>query len=178
MSDEEQSEFSDIEEKISASKLGVENKIKWISLVLITLSVYQWYTEGPTIIFNLRYFLRSFDFSMLIMLAPAFVLPLATFLFWKKLRYGWILLAGMLSFTLSFIGLLFIVDIIKSLSPSQFVSNHQITSGALIAVLILFVGIWYIMKSEIRLYYDVSRKFAKITVLSAAILSMILVLLT
>jgi len=95
---------------------------------------------------------------MLDFLLPLVILPIATYLFWKRKKIGWILLAIFLTYSAIIALIIFFMSLkretsgfgnFEALFPTVSPISHFLT-------FVFFSGsLWAISKKEIRAYYNI-----------------------
>jgi hypothetical protein len=138
-----------------------EKTIRFITLVLAVLSIYGIIKEFGMLKYMFTDGIRKWDIGMIEYLYPLILLPLGTFLFWKRKKSGWILLSIFLTYSaISAIGLFFMnlgrepsgIPALESLFPKVPPITYIIT-------LVFFGGtLWLICKENIRHIYRASKQ--------------------
>lgn len=138
-----------------------EKIIKLTTLIFGGISIYRIFKEFGMLRYLLTESIGKWDLSMIEYFFPLIILPLATILFWKRKKIGWILLSIFLTYSaVNAIGLFFIN---LGRQPSEInVLNSIFSTVSPIAYLItlLFFGgtLWLICKANIRDVFQITKK--------------------
>jgi len=153
--------------------LTTEKTIKIISLLFCVLFLFQLYKEFGMVSFMFTDSSANWDFSMVLYFFPLVVVPVATILFYKRKKLGWLLLTMFLtSSAVSAIGLFILTMIMKhsgfdatdNFSPQTSLTTYLLT-------FIFFAGIiWTISKENIRSVYAINKQTMLLTILITAII--------
>lgn len=154
---------------IQQSAPTADKLIKLITIVFGGLTIYQFYKEFGMFQFMFIYGGGQWDFSMVLYFLPLIILPVVTFLFWKRKKIGWTLLAIFLTYSaVSAISLFFLtlnlqpsgIAVLDNLRPSTSPTTHLFT-------LAFFGGtLWVICKNNIREIYGINKK-TMVSIISA-----------
>lgn len=151
---------------IQTKTATAEKLIKIISIVFCGLFIFQLYKEFGMINFMFTNSGAMWDFSMVLYFLPFLVIPIATFLFFKRKKIGWTLLVIYSTYSaISSFGL-FIMTINMEHSSVPLDSIFPPTSPIThILTLAFWSGIlWTISKLNIREIYTVDRKYMVMTI--------------
>lgn len=182
-------DFFDIINPIQNKDYTTDRKISTIVIFFGLMSVYQLYSNYPTLeyIFNTR--LAEWDFFILKYLLIFILLPISVFLFWKRKIIGWMLMCA-----------IFVHGIFTSIQTFFFTWKYsratEIYEGdaraliefidsfsysrldlIILPLLIAFyaANLWIICTSEIRDVFQISQKTALICISVAAIFSLFVI---
>lgn len=150
-----------------------EKTIKTISLLFCGLFLFQLYKELRMVSFMFTDSSADWDFSMMLYFLPLVVVPIATILFYKRRKFGWLLLTMFLTYSaVSAIGL-FIMTI--NIEPSNFLLLDAIfppnsSATHLLTFLFLAGTIWAISRENIRTVYAISKQTMILTISITAII--------
>ena len=149
-----------------------EKTIKIISLLLGGLFLFQFYKALGMIRFIFTASSAAWDISMVLYFLPLIVIPTATILFYKRKKFGWLLLTIFLTYSaVSEFGM-FILTI--KMEPFGFTALDNIfpqTSPIIyIWSFIFFAGtIWAISTENVRSIYSVSKQTMTLTIVVTAL---------
>lgn len=155
---------------ISPLQNGIQTPEKIIRLTIIifgSLTLYRIYTEFGMLRVVFYDGIREWDLSILEYFFSLIILPLATFLFWKRKNIGWILLSIFLTYSaVNTIGL-FVMNlgrqpsgipalesIFPTISPITYLMSTVFFGGTL----------WIISKENIRSVYQVTKRSVFLTI--------------
>jgi len=161
---------------IQAETATAEKLIKIISIVFCGLFIFKIYKEFGMISFMFTNNEAKWDFSMMLYFLPFVIIPIATFLFFKRKKIGWTLLAVYLTYSaISSFGLFILtinmkssgVAILDSIFPQASPITHILT-------LAFWGGIlWTISKGNIREIYSIDKKYMLATIGIVGILTIL-----
>lgn len=150
-----------IEEATPSQKKAqsVEKTINIISILFAALSLVRIYGAFGMLKFMFTDSSAKWDLATVLLFVPIIILSIATFLFFKRKKWGWIGLAYILSyFVLS--GLHFSIFLLKSIyfKSGDSYLNFPLSSliSQLLAVLFFSATIWLMGAQKIRTIYKVS----------------------
>ncbi|WP_339704466.1 hypothetical protein [Algoriphagus aquimarinus] len=150
-----------------------EKTIKIISLLFGGLFLFLLYREFGMISFMFTDSSGDWDFSIVLYFLPLVVVPTATILFYKRKKFGWLLLTMYLTYSaVSAIGLFILT---MNMKPSGFdaLDNFfpQTSSTTHLLTFLFFVGtIWAISRENIRTVYSITKQTMVLTISIAAII--------
>jgi len=151
---------------IRTTTLSTNQVINRISIAFGLLFLFQAFTQIGLIGFILTDSHSKWDFSVVVYLLPVLVLPVATFLFWRQKKYGWILLFIFLIYSVLTTIVSFILDFRSQHSGVEVIDNlFPVTSPATYLVRIFLFGacLWLICKNNIREVYTINKQTILIT---------------
>lgn len=136
----------------------VKRQILIITLLFGCISVYYFVVNYPI----LQMIFTDFwiDLSVLLFLAPLFILPVAVVLFWLKKGLGWILLTAYLTFKCVLTIGMFIITLNYEPLEADLIDSFFTQPSASVYILpILFYGvmIWITGKRGLRDYFGIDR---------------------
>lgn len=152
---------------IQTETVTAEKLIKIISIVFCGLFIFKFYKEFGMISFMFTDSGAKWDFSMILYFLPFVIIPIATFLFFKRKKIGWTLLAVFLTYSAISSFELFILAInMKSSGVPALDSIFPQTSPITHILALAFWGgiLWTISKINIREIYTVDRKYMLLTI--------------
>ena len=157
---------STIAEFINPIKAGETTTSKSITIIALAfglLSIYLIYDKLPFLIYLFKQEHMEWDESMIFYSLPMVIVPLATILFWRKQKSGWILLFIYLTFNL-----VLVIGTALALLTSEYYTGS--TTEVPIAVLFFTASIWAIARKNIREAYSISLpQFYKIVILTLVV---------
>ena len=166
-------------DNINPFRSGVSPTEKNIRIIIIAFSVlflYQFINEFKTIIFYIKGMPR-FPFENGLYLLPQLLLPIATFLFWKRKMIGWILLAAFVTFSI----VITVVMVIQSFfwSSSGFTALDNLlprpSTTDFLVPLILFTWTLYVLcKTAIREVFSISDQKIIATISISGLVTLVL----
>jgi hypothetical protein len=150
-------------ETISPIQNGIqtpERIIRLITIVFGGISIYHLYKEFGMLRYIFTDSKGGWDLSMVEYFFPLIILPIATYLFWKRKKIGWILLAIFLTYSAMSSLVMFFMNLGRQ--PSGFANLDAlfptVSPIAYLATLVFFGGsLWAISKIEIRDIYDLNK---------------------
>ncbi len=137
-----------------------EKTIRLISLIFGAISIYGLITKYLQIYFIFTIG-GGWDFSVVRILYPLIVLPVAVYLFWKRRKIGWILLAIYLIYsTMDSVIIFFLSLKMQAGMYSNPADLLQTISPYTQLILFVFFGssLWTISKNNIRELYDIKKQ--------------------
>lgn len=150
-----------------------EKTIKIISLLFGGLFLFQLYKEFGMISFMFTDSSAGWDFSMVLYFLPLVIVPTATILFYKRNKFGWLLLTMFLTYSaVSAIGLFILtmnmeplgIPALDSIFPQTSPSTHILT-------FLFFAGtIWAISRENIRTVYTITMQTMILTISITAVI--------
>lgn len=153
---------------------ATEKTIKIISLLFGGLFLFQLYKAFGMIVFLFRDGLASWDLSMGFYFFPLLVILVATILFYRRNKVGWLLLIMYLTYSaVSGIGT-FMLTISLSSSDYEVLDNffNQPSSSSILLSILFFAGsIWAISRENIRNVYTISKWTMILTISITAIIA-------
>jgi len=138
-----------------------EKIIRLTTLIFGGISIYRIFKEFGMLHYLLTDSTGKWDLSMIEYFFPLIILPLATVLFWKRKKIGWILLSIFLTYSaVNAIGLFLMnlgrqtseITVFDSIIPTASPITHLIT--------LLFFGatLWLICKANVRDIFQITKK--------------------
>jgi hypothetical protein len=152
---------------------NTEKTIKIISLLFGALFLFQLYKEFGLIGFMFTDSSASWDLSMVLYFLPLIIVPIATILFYKKRKIGWLLLTIFLTYSaVNTIGLFILT---MNIQPSEFKTLDNLFPQTSLAnyffTFLFFTGIiWAISRENIRNIYKISKNMLILTVTITAVI--------
>lgn len=151
----------------------IEKTIKIISLLFGGLFLFHLYKEFGMIRFIFTDSSAAWDFSMVLYFLPLIIVPTATILFYKREKFGWLLLSLFLTYSaVSEIGL-FILTINLQHSGFEALDSLFLETSPTTHLLtfLFFIGtIWAVSRENIRNVYTISKQTLILTVTITAII--------
>jgi len=148
-------------ETINPIQSGIKTPEKIINLITIIfgiISIYRPFKEYTILHYIFTDSNSGWDLSMVDFLLPLIILPIATYLFWKRKKTGWILMAIFLTYS-AIIGLtIFFMSLNRETSGfGNFEALFPTVSPiSYFLTFVFFSGsLWAISKKEIREYYNI-----------------------
>jgi hypothetical protein len=144
-----------------------EKTIKIISLLFVGLFIFQLYKEFGMISFMFTDSSAGWDFIMGLYFLPLVVVPTATIMFYKRNKFGWLLLTIYLTYSaVSAIGLFILTMNMEPLGVTALDSIFPQTSPTThILTFLFFVGtIWAISRENIRTVYTITKQTMILTI--------------
>ena len=138
-----------------------EKTIRLITIIFGGISIYNIYNEFDMLQFQFENGISGWDLSMVEYFLPIFFLPLATILFWKRKRIGWIMLSAFLTYSgINAIGLFSITIGQQPIGIPAFDSAFPTVSpfSYLISFFFFSGTLWYICKETIRIKYHITKR--------------------
>ena len=140
---------------------SVEKIILIISIVFGGLFLFQVYKEFGMLTFIFTDSGAKWDFSMVLYFFPLILVPTAAYLFYKRRKIGWILLAIFLTY--SAVSAIFLFFLTLNTKPSGIPALDNFfpkTSPSTHVLIFLFFGgtLWFICKNKIREVYHIDKK--------------------
>jgi len=137
-----------------------ERIIRLITIVFGGISIYRFFKEFGILRYLFTNSNGGWDLSMLVYFFNLIILPIATFLFWKRKKTGWILLAIYLTYSAMSSLIMFFMNLGRQ--PSGFANLDTLfptVSPLTYLVTLVFFGssLWAISKKEIRGLYDLNK---------------------
>ena len=151
---------------IRTSTLSTNQVINRISIAFGLLFLFQAFTQVGLILFIFTNSQSKWDFSVVAYLLPVLVLPVATLLFWRRKKYGWILLSIFLSYSVLTTVVSFILDFRSQHSGVEVIDNlFPATSPTTYLVRIFLFGgcLWLLCKNSIREVYAINKQTILVT---------------
>jgi len=158
---------------------SVEKNIRIIVLSFAILFLYQLITGFKTTLFYIKGIIE-FPLDSAFYLLPLVLLPISTFLFWKRKKAGWILLVAFITFTT----VLTIASMIRSFfwEPSGFTALDNLfqrptISSIIISMLILIGTLYVLCRPKLRQAYSIDdwKMYASIILSGFATLALMFV---
>ena len=150
-----------------------EKTIKIISLIFGGLFLFQLYKDFGMVSFMFTDNSADWDFSMVLYFLPLLVVPTATILFFKRNKFGWLLLTVFLTYSaVSAIGLSILTMNMEPMgTPALDNIFPQTSLTAHLLTFLFFVGtIGAISRDNIRTVYIISKQTMVLTILITAII--------
>ncbi|MES2590770.1 MAG: hypothetical protein V4608_02710 [Bacteroidota bacterium] len=146
---------------IQTTTRTTEKTILILCIVLGGLSIKKFYNEFGMLQFMFTDSEAKWNVSMLLYFFPLVILPLGTFLFWKRKKIGWTLLAIYLSYVSIGSIISFIVE--SNSTPSSFSALENLVPKTFPLVFIwslIFNGgmLWVICKDNIREALNINKR--------------------
>lgn len=163
----------DILNPIQNESLTVEKTINTISLLFAFLFGFKLYKEFHMILFMFTDNAAIWDLSMVIYFFPLVIIPIATILFYKRNKLGWLLMMIYLTFSAVSVISLFILTLnMQSLRNTTVYSTFpKITLAThLLTFLLITTLIWGISREKIRIVYSIKKQTMIMTISIVAIL--------
>jgi hypothetical protein len=151
---------------IRTASLSTNQVINRISIAFGLLFLFQAFTQIGLIVFIFTNSQSKWDFGVVAYLLPILVLPVATLLFWRRKKYGWILLFIFLIYSVLTTIVSFILDFRSQHSGVEVIDNlFPVTSPATYLMRIFLFGacLWLICKNNIREVYSINKQTILIT---------------
>jgi len=166
---------------IRQGTLSVIRIINILSLVFVIMFLLEIFNQFDFIKFMLTNKNAKWDFGTIIYFIPLIFIPTATFLFWRRRKWGWILFCIFFTYSaLSSVALAFklllsnraantqIDNLFPSASPSSFIWN------------IVFYGayLWFLFRIDIREIYSIDKQTTFTTIsLGVALMAFTIIVL-
>lgn len=150
-----------------------EKTIKIISLLFGGLFLFQLYQELGMISFMFTDSSADWDFSMVLYFFSLVVIPTATILFYKRTKFGWLLLTIFLTYSAVSAFEMFILTLKMGPSDVTVFDNIFPQTSPIIYILtfIFFAGtIWAICSENVRRIYSVSKLTMSLTIIATALI--------
>jgi hypothetical protein len=153
-----------IADELNPIKTGILSPDKIISRISILfgmLFLFQAFTQFGLILFIFTDKSSKWDFSIVLYLLPYILLPLAVFLFWRRKKSGWILLAIFLVYSALITIVTFLMELRTDNSGGAGIGGlFPATSLATYLVrLFIYSGcLWLICKNNIREIYAINKQ--------------------
>jgi hypothetical protein len=151
--------------------------IKTTTVIFSFLFLYMLYRDYNFLKFVITDANAKWDLSVLTCVLPLVWVPLATFLFYKHLKAGWILLAAYNVYSLTTTIMLIFMELVRQPSSIPMLEHlFPPTSIATFVITLVFFGgsIWLISKSNIREVYRIDGKAMRTTIVITAIATLVL----
>lgn len=150
-------------ETISPIQNGIqtpERIIRLITIVFGGISIYRLFKEFGMLRYIFTDSNSGWDLSLVEYFFPLIILPIATYLFWKRKKTGWILLAIFLTYSAMSSLVMFFMNLGRQ--PSGFANLDAlfptVSPLTYLVTLVFFCGgLWAISKKEIRDIYDLNK---------------------
>lgn len=159
---------------IQQSTPTAERQIKLITIAFGLLAIFKWYNQLEFLKFILTDSSGSWDLSILAYFLPLILLPIATLLFWRRKKSGWILITVYLTYSaINAFGFIILRWNRQSLgNPTLDSLFPQVSSISLLLTIFFYGGtVWVLAKKEIREHYNINRQTMIITIATSAILT-------
>jgi len=158
---------------------GISSAEKNIRIIVISFSVlflYLFTSEFKNILLYIKYFSES-PLDSSIYLLPHLLLPVATLMFWKRKRIGWILLAAFVVFSVVLTFAMLIQSFQWSPSGSAAFDNlfPRPSTTSFIIPLILFIGTLYALcKTITREAFSIDNQKMYASIIIAGLVTLVL----
>ena len=171
------SSIADVINPIQRTPPSANRVIAILSIVFGVLFLYQVYNQFGFIKYMLTYKDAKWGFEMILYFLPLILLPLATFLFWRRKKTGWILFS--IFFTFSALGAVVAFISALKLNRTVYGINNILPPVSPVPILmnILFFGgcLWLIYKNDIREIYAVDKRAIIISTVIGIVLAVLMV---
>lgn len=114
------------------------------------------------------------DMYTILYLVPLILLPIATFLFWKRKKIGWVLLLSYLTIA----GICILYDVYNSLAiqdNNYNIFNSTSSIGYTLATILLIGGLITICITKIRISYEINSKLFLATIITSIALAILFI---
>lgn len=158
--------FLDTINPIQSGIPSTEKTIRLIVIIFGGIFLYQFITDFRTTLAYIKD-IPSFPFESTIILLPQILLPIATIAFWKRKRFGWILLTIFLTFSaVAAMWLLFQIFNYKPSGLAGFDNEFQRPSPTTYIIQLLFLlgTIYVLSKANIREVYSIDKQSMTTTI--------------
>lgn len=166
-------------DSINPFRPGIPSTEKNIRIIVISFGIlflYQFINEFKTIFFYIKYIPGS-PLESSFYLLPHLLLPIATLMFWKRKRIGWILLAAFVVFAI----VITLSALIQSLqwSPSGIAAFDNLfprpSTTSFIIPLILFIWTLYALcKTNIREAFSIANQKMYASIIISGLVTLVL----
>ena len=159
-----------IADELNPIKTGILSPDKIISRISILFGIlflFQAFTQFGLILFIFTDKSSKWDFSIVLYLLPYILLPVAVFLFWRRKKSGWILLAIFLVYSALITIVTFLMEL-RARNPGEsgidglFPATSPVTY--LVRLFIYCGCLWLICKNNIREIYAINNRNLLITI--------------
>ncbi|HEX3009885.1 MAG TPA: hypothetical protein VHO90_19955 [Bacteroidales bacterium] len=156
---------------------SAEKIIRYVTIGFVILCVFEIVKDFDTIWYAITDSSTEWDFSMLLYFCPMVIIPVATYLFYKRKKAGWILLSIILTYIASGALSLFALTFNEDPSESMAFENTfpPISPVTYLLSLIVFGGTLIVISNKnIRSLYRIERKSMYAIVIPVAILTILI----
>lgn len=143
---------------IQKSKPRSAKLITSIFLVFMLISVLQVVAQYDLAISLFSDSLSEWDFSVVLFLYPLVMTPVSVFLFWRRLKIGWVLFAVFLS---------------SVVAGSLFMLLMYFAAEFLLVALFYGITLWVICSRKVYEVYRINKNTIYITIISSAIITLL-----
>jgi hypothetical protein len=155
----------------------VDKQIKIICLVLTGIFIYQTIKDFGLLVAYLQDIFEWRIIEILAVWIPIIILPLSTFLFWRRKKIGWLLTAINFSYEATWAVPLFIRELNRKPTgiPALDILVPTVSPTVYIGTFLLFGGmLWVICKNDMREVYNVNKQTMFITIGIGALIPLLL----
>ena len=163
--------FVDVFRPVQKSPVRIERLITLVTIAFVVISLSNMFEYMP-VLWSAGTLQANWRMSDIVFLFAPLLLPIASYLFWRRKKMGWIMLCGYVSFTI--LNTFYLLFLNWNQGSSRTVIDSILPSSGYVAILgnlFFFGGMFYILtKKDLLSHFEVSRQAMRTTVIFAALL--------